>query len=469
MNTPPQVLSPTIPETIVVHLGAPDEAAPNVEVSFTDYISNVASNEVYPSWNENALIANIIAQTSFALNRYYTEFYRSQGYDFDITSSTQLDQAYNPSGSVFENISLLVDDYFDSYIRRVGNVEPLFALYCDGLNTTCAGLSQRESARLANEGLTPIEILKYFYGDDIELVTDVSISTPQENSPTIPLRLGSVGNNVYILQTRLNRISANYPSIPKIPLVDGIFGTETERAVLEFQKIFGLEQDGIVGKATWYEIRQKYNAVKKLNELLSEGLTYDEVLLQFADSLSEGDTGLPVSLLQYFLNFVSAFTTDFTDIPINGIYDGATVELVMDFQNYTGLPTTGVVDELTWNALIDEYRGIIQSLPPSAYEGVARPFPGFVLRIGSEGEDVRTLQEYINVLSTAYDSIPEITVDGIFDEETRNAVYAIQTLFDLTVDGTVGAITWSKIADEYNDIVAGTQRENNQFPGYDIE
>jgi peptidoglycan hydrolase-like protein with peptidoglycan-binding domain len=321
---------------------------------------------------------------------------------------------------------------------------------------------------LANSGLSPIEILKYYYGEDIEFVSNVSISTPQDTAPSVPLRLGSSGNSVFILQRRLNRISANYPSIPKIPLEDGVFGTETENAVKEFQRVFGLTVDGIVGDATWYEVREKYNAVKKLNELLSEGLNYEDVTLQFPENLSFGDKGVYVSIIQYYLNFVSAFTTEFSDIPIDGIFDEETVELVKDFQAYAGLPQSGIMDEVTWNALFDEYRGIILSLPPSSFEGVARPFPGIILRLGSEGQDVRDLQGYINVLATVYDRIPEIAVDGIFGPQTRDAVYALQDLFDLTVDGSVDSLTWAKIADEYNTIVAGKERADDQFPGYTV-
>lgn len=469
MNASERTLLPTIPEKIVVHLGAPDEDAPNVEVGFIDYVANVASNEIYPTWPENALIANIIAETTFALNRLYTEFYRSKGYDFDITSSTRLDQAFNPDGEGFENIALLADMYFDSYIRRQGNVEPLFALYCDGVNTNCPGLSQTGSVELAKKGFTPIEILKYYYGDDIEYVTNVGISTPTDSSPTVPLRLGSLGNDVEILQTRLNRISANYPSIPKIAAVDGIFGSQTDNAVRAFQQVFGLEEDGIVGPATWYEVRQKYNAVKRLNELLSEGINYDEISLQLPQDLRPGMRGLYVSGLQYFLNFVSAFTTDFTDIPITSVYDEATEQLVKDFQNYAGLIPTGIADQVTWSALFDAYRGIVTTLPQSAFEGIARPFPGIVLRFGSSGEDVRYLQNYINVLSEYYDGVPELDEDGIFGSRTRDAVYAIQSLFGLTVDGTVDPITWAVIADAYNDIEAGKYREEEQFPGVVLE
>lgn len=467
MNDIP-VLLPTIPEVIVVHLGGLDEEAPNIEVGFIDYIANVASNEIYPTWPENALIANVIAQITFALNRIYTEYYRSKGYDFDITATGAMDQTYNPGGSVFKNLEQIAERYFNSYIRRSGNVEPLYAVYCDGVNTVCNGLSQTGTVALANQGLTPLEILKYYYGEEIEFVENVSLSTLEDTAPDTPLRLGMSGNNVYILQQRLNRISANYPSIPKIPIADGIFGNETENAVLEFQRVFGLTVDGVVGDATWYEVREKYNAVKRLNELISEGLKYEDVTLQFPENLSFGDRGIYVSIIQYYLNFVSAFTTDFTDIPINGIYDEATVEQVKDFQAFAGLAQSGIMDEETWNALFNEYRGIVLSLPPSSFEGIARPFPGITLRIGSTGQDVRDLQEYINVLSEVYSEIPEIAVDGIFGEETRDAVYALQALFNLTIDGTVDSITWARIAEEYNTILAGRVRADDQFPGYTV-
>ena len=260
MNSPP-VLLPTIPETIVVHLGSQDEEAPNIEVGFIDYIANVASHELYPTWPESALIANVIAQITFALNRVYTEYYRSRGYNFDITATPQMDQAYDQGGSVYENLEKIAEEYFNSYIRREGSVAPLFAAYCDGVNTLCQGLSQTGSVELANQGFTPLEILRYYYGEDLEFVPNVSISTPQDTAPDTLLRLGSSGNSVYILQRRLNRISANYPSIPKIYPEDGIFGVETENAVREFQKVFGLTVDGIVGDATWFEVREKFNAV----------------------------------------------------------------------------------------------------------------------------------------------------------------------------------------------------------------
>ena len=260
-----ELLLPTIPGQIVVHLGAPNEQAQNVTVDFIDYISNVASSEIYPTWLSSAIIANILAQISFALNRVYTEYYRARGYDFDITSLPAYDQRYTPGGVIFENISLLVNEVFDSYIRRKGYIEPLYASYCDGINTTCDGLSQWGSLSLAQNGLSAFEILQYYYGDDIEIVEDVPIVSGGESVPQRALRVGSVGNDVRLLQLRLNRVSTNYPSIPKIKLTNGVFANDTEDAVKAFQRIFSLEVDGIVGRATWYKLLSVYNSVKKLN------------------------------------------------------------------------------------------------------------------------------------------------------------------------------------------------------------
>lgn len=468
MNATQSAVLPLIPETVRVHIGPAGSGGEIVEVSFLDYIRNVASNEVYPTWPKEALIANIISQISFALNRIYTEYYPSRGYDFDITSFTGTDQSFQTNSTIYENISELVDEYFNSYVRRKGSVLPLFAQYCDGIRTTCPGLSQWGTVTLAEQGKNYEQILKDYYGEDIEIVRNVPIGTVEESAPSGLLRLGSSGNEVAILQNRLNRISANYPSIPKIAPTDGVFGPETESAVRKFQEIFSLKQDGIVGDATWYKVRSVYNAVKRLNELISEGLTYDEVSLQYPEDLRRGSTGLYVSILQYYLNVVATFTEGLTPIPINGIFGEQTETLVKNFQRNFSLAETGIVDEETWNLLYEAYLGIVESLPPSAFEGIARPFPGYTLRIGFRGEDVRDLQSYINVLASVYDSIPVLAEDGIFGEKTREAVYAVQSLFNLTQDGTVDAITWAVIADTYDDIVKGSERSPGQYPGYTI-
>ena len=207
---------PYIPQTITVHLGAPDEDAANVTVPFPDYIKNVVSSEIYPTWPETALRANIYAIVSFALNRIYTEWYRSRGYEFDVTNNTQYDQKYIEGRQIYENISVLVDELFDDYIRREGNIEPLFAAFCNGTTVTCNGLSQWGTVDLAEQGLLPYQILQYYYGEDINIVKDAPVRTNTPSFPDTLLTTGSTGQPVQTIQIQLNRISRNYPAIPKI-------------------------------------------------------------------------------------------------------------------------------------------------------------------------------------------------------------------------------------------------------------
>ena len=268
----PIVNYPYIPENITVHLGPPNSPAENVTVPFIDYVKNVASSEIFPTWPESALRANIYVIITYALNRIYTEWYRSRGFDFDITSSTQYDQAFVKDRDIFGNISDIVDEIFDSYVVRRGSIEPYFTQFCNGTTVKCSGLSQWGTVDLANRGLTPYEILQYYYGDDIDIVMNAPVAGIEESFPGYPLRLGDSENNVKVIQTELNRISENYPAIPKISPVNGVFGTSTENAVRKFQEIFDLPATGVVDKATWYLIKRYYTAVKKLTELISEGI-----------------------------------------------------------------------------------------------------------------------------------------------------------------------------------------------------
>ena len=459
---------PVIPEYITVHLGAPDEPAQNVTVSFPDYIKNVASSEIYPTWPESALRANILAQISFALNRIYTEYYPSRGYDFDITNSTAYDQSFVYGRDIFENISRIVDEIFNNYLVREGNIEPLFAMYCNGTTVTCEGLSQWGSVELANQGYIPYDILRNYYGDDIQIIYDAPVQNIEPSEPEILLRLGSAGNDVASMQTKLNRISVNYPSIPKIDPADGIFGVETENAVRQFQRIFDLEVDGIVGKATWYKIQFIFNAVKQLNELNSEGLTIEDFNQQFPGELTLGDTGSSVSIIQYYLAALSYFNAEVPTIPVNGTFDEQTQNAVIAFQTAYGLPVTGAVDNATWNLLFDAYYGAIQSLSPEQIGTAVLPFPGTFLKLGSEGPDVEQLQEFINVASVLYAEIPEIPQTGVYDENTRNAIYATQALFGLPINGIVGPLTWDVLADIFHDVESGAYRAEGQFSGNEL-
>lgn len=391
------VITPYIPETITVHTGPANQWAENVTVSFPDYIKNVASSEVYPTWNEAALRANILAQISFALNRVYTEYYRSRGYDFDITGSTTTDQKFIKGRSTFENIDRLVDELFDSYIRRKGTVEPLSARFCNGTTVTCDGLSQWGSEELAQQGYDSIDILRYYYGDDIELVVDAPIQGMQNSYPGTPLRRGDSGDYVTVLQVMLNRISQDYPAIPRITPPDGIFGNRTENAVLEFQRIFGLTPDGIVGKATWYKLVALYVGVTDLSELLSEGQRYYQIRpASDGNPIQEGDTGLEVTGLQYFLSIISQVNPGFSRLNIDGDFGPATRNAVITAQRYFGLEPTGRVNLATWLSIYDEYLAAANVLQndvrlPTAPQDIRNvllsgQFPGYDLRYGSTDE-----------------------------------------------------------------------------------
>ena len=458
-------LIPTIPEKIRVHLGAPSQNAQNVSVSFPDYIKNVASSEIYPTWPDAALRANIYAQISFALNRIYTEYYPSRGYDFDITNSTSIDQSFVYGREYFENISRIVDEIFNDYIVRRGSIEPLFALYCNGTTATCDGLSQWGTVSLANEGLGAYEILTRYYGDDIDIVQNAPVSAVEPSDPANPLRLGSAGNDVSFIQLRLNRISSNYPKIPKISPVDGVFGTETENAVRTFQQIFNLTPDGIVGKATWYKIQFIFNAVKRLNELNSEGLTLEEVSKQFRSDITPGDTGEDVYVIQYYLRLISVFNPKVSFPDFDGEFGSSTEQAVLDFQREYGIEQTGIIDRLTWYELFDVYYGFVQTLTAEQIGNSIIPFPGTFLKLGAQGEDVLILQEYINVASTVYPAIPQIAETSIFDEATRNAVYAAQEFFGLPVNGIVGPLLWDTLGSLYSTVQSGNIRNEGQWSG----
>lgn len=348
---------PFVPQQITVHLGPPDSNAANVTVSFSDYVKNVASSEIYPTWEDSALRANIYAIVSFALNRVYTEFYRSRGYDFDITNSTAYDQAFVNGRSFFDRVSRIVDELFNDYLRRPGFVEPLAAKFCNGTTVTCEGLSQWGSQNLARQGYNSTQIVRSYYGN-VEIVNNAPVRGYTSSYPGTPLRRGSSGPNVVVVQVELNRISQNYPAIPKLATVDGIFGSRTEAAVRRFQEIFDLEPDGIVGKATWYALVRLYTAVTSLSELRSQGQRFYAISWEYPNGLNQGDRGDKVRHLQYMLRVLSAYIRQIPPLTVDGIFGENTRNAVLAAQRYFGLPETGVVDETTWDEIYDQFSGI---------------------------------------------------------------------------------------------------------------
>ncbi len=446
----PEILTPVIPQNITVHLGAPNSAAQNVTVNFVDYIKNVASSEIYPTWPEAALRANIYAIISFALNRIYTEWYVSRGYDFDITNSTAFDQAFVPDREIFENVGLIVDDIFNDYVVRQGEIQPLFTQFCNGTTSRCDGLSQWGSVDLARAGLTPYQILQNYYGQDIGIVENAPIADIEQSYPGVPLRIGDQGNNVKIIQTELNRISQNYPAIPKISEENGLFGVDTQAAVQKFQEIFNLSPTGEVDKATWYRIKQYYVGVKGLSELVGEGVTISEAQIPFSTSLREGSQGVGVRTVQYYLNILAYFNSAIQAPPLDGVFGASTADAVRVFQQYYGLPVTGVVNTASWNVLNRIYSETVEFLPQGYSGNNAKLFPGYVLSEGMSGENVRDLQTYLSLIGQNYAAIPEIPVTGYFGSQTRNAVTEFQNAFGINPSGAVGAVTWNTIAKQYD-------------------
>ena len=401
-------ITPYVPQYITVHLGPPGSSAENVTVSFPDYVKNVASSEIYPTWETAALQANILAIISFALNRVYTEFYPSRGYPFNITSSTAYDQKFIKGRNIFDNISTLVDDLFTTYLRRPGFAEPLAASFCNGTTSTCDGLSQWGSEYMAQQGYDSVVILKHYYGDNLELVSNAPIQDIQYSYPGVPLRRGDVSPEVRVAQIMINRISVAYPAIPKIWPVDGIFGPITEDAVREVQHVFNLVVDGIVGKSTWYMLVHLYTGILRLSELVSLGQTYFYLDFDYQESLQLGQRGESVSLLQYLLAVLAQFYLSIPDLTVDGIFGQETQAAVLALQQDAGLPQTGVVDETTWDVIVDRFLGIDRMVltnpqffpyqSPTSGEVTAQQlydyltvspgqFPGFSLSLGDRDQE----------------------------------------------------------------------------------
>ena len=257
-----------VPQTIVVHDGSPSNAsAKNYYVPYRDYIKNVASSEIYATWPRSTITANILAIMSFTLNRVYTEWYRNQGYDFTITSSTAYDHKWIPGRNIYESISVIVDDIFDSYLSRPEVKQPILTQYCDGRQVTCPGwMTQWGSCELGEQGYSPIEILRYFYGNDMYINTAEQIAGIPASWPGTNLSTGSSGDKVRQIQEQLDTIASIYSAIPRIR-IDGIYGPSTARSVEAFQSIFGLPVTGVIDFSTWYKISHIYVGITRIAEL----------------------------------------------------------------------------------------------------------------------------------------------------------------------------------------------------------
>ena len=461
----PRVLDRVIiPKNITVHLGKPAASARNVTVSFRRYIANVASSEVYPTWPESALRANIHCQISLALNRIYTEWYPSRGYSFNITNSTSYDQYYVHGRTVFDVMVRLTDDIFNTYLRKTGTVNPYYSEYCDGKSVTCPGLKQWGTVTLAKQGKTPLQILKYYYGSNIEIVRTNNIQAIPQSYPGSPLRQGDSGTAVFTLQRQLNRIAKDYPFLGKLT-VDGVFGPRMVSTVKTFQRQFNLTADGVVGRQTWYKISYIYVSVKNLAELTSEGETSSGTLSDGSwggTALRTGSTGSAVEQVQFWLNTLAQYESALPSLAVDGRYGAATASAVRAFQRRYGLTVDGVVGRETWNAIYNEFRSI------QSDNGTPNAYPGTALREGASGQNVRLVQFWLKIAHTVYSRLNDITVDGKFGAATTAAVKRFQTYFGLTSDGVVGRTTWNKLYEVYNDIankLLSSSLRPGEYPG----
>ena len=342
----------------------------------------------------------------------------------------------------------LTDDIFNTYLRKTGTVNPYYSEYCDGKSVTCPGLKQWGTVTLVKQGKTPLQILKYYYGSNIEIVRTNNIQAIPQSYPGSPLRQGDSGTAVFTLQRQLNRIAKDYPFFGKLT-VDGVFGPRMVSTVKTFQRQFNLTADGVVGRQTWYKISYIYVSVKDLAELTSEGETSSGTLSDGSwggTALRTGSTGSAVEQVQFWLNTLAQYESAIPSLAVDGRYGASTASAVRAFQRRYGLTVDGVVGRETWNAIYNEFRSI------QSDNGTPNAYPGTALREGASGQNVRLVQFWLKIAHTVYSRLNDLTVDGTFGAATTAAVKRFQTYFGLTSDGVVGRTTWNKLYEVYNDI-----------------
>ncbi|MDE6219361.1 MAG: LysM peptidoglycan-binding domain-containing protein [Lachnospiraceae bacterium] len=441
-----------IPDPITVHLGPPSASAANVQVSFPDYVKNVASSEIYPTWPAAALTANIYAIITFALNRIYTEWYRSRSYGFDITNSPAYDQYFVYGRPIYDSISRIVDNIFDEYIRRQGQIAPYFTSFCNGTTATCSGLSQWGTVTLADQGLAPLDILRSYYPKDIEIAqTDIKTGI-LSSYPGSSLKIGSTGLDVQTIQTWLSRIRKNYPAIPVITDPEGQFQESTQAAVVKFQNVFNLAPDGIVGKSTWYKISQIYTAVARLSELDSEGSSLGIGTVPPSSMLRQGSRGQDVITLQYLLNVAAEYYPGIPAPAQDGIFGSGTQQAVIAFQRIMQLNPDGIVGPLTWQALYDVYLGADQNVPSPS------PTPDTIQYVVKAGDSLWLIARKYGTTVEAIRKLNNLTGDLIrIGQVLTIPVSQAPSYIEYTVKA--GDSLW-RIANQYNTTVQALMNLN---------
>ena len=366
--------------------------------------------------------------------------------------------------TVFDVMVRITDDIFNTYIRKTGTVNPYYSEYCDGKSVTCPGLKQWGTVTLANQGRNALQILKYYYGNDIEIIRTSNIQSIPQSYPGSPIRQGDSGTAVFTLQRQLNRITKDYPFLGLLT-VDGVFGAKMAATVRAFQRQFNLTADGVVGRQTWYKISYIYVSVKDLAELTSEGEVSSGTLSDGTwggTVLRTGSTGSAVEQLQFWLNTLAQYESSIPSLTVDGVYGTGTANTVRAFQRKYGLTVDGVVGRDTWTALYDQFRSI------QSDNGTPNAYPGTALREGASGQNVRLVQFWLKIARTVYSNLNNITVDGKFGSATTAAVKRFQNYFGLTSDGVVGRTTWNKLYEVYNDIankLLSSSLRPGEYPG----
>ena len=336
---------------------------------------------------------------------------------------------------------------FNDYLVKDEQVQPLFAMYCDGRVTTCNGLSQWGTVSLANQGKSPIEILRNYYGN-VSIIFNAPVEENVRTYPGFPLEVGTAGDFVRMINMQLNRIGQNYPAIPVILNDSPYFTIETENAIKKFQEIFGLDVTGIVDKSTWYKIKYIYNAVKKISDLYSEGISIDEATLLFNRVLQLGDEGQYIRTLNYLVNVISYFDPSIPYLNLSGSkFTKDTETVIKAIQNKYGLTSNGIVNANTWRVIREVYRQTIRNIPSEYYTVLNEFYPGRFLSRGMTGDDIINLQRFLYIICKNNNSIPGVVVNGVFDNLTEQSVKAIQRKYNLEETGIVSPTVWYRIVE----------------------
>lgn len=433
-----------IPEFLVVHAGKANEEAINKAIIFSEYIKNIASGMLYPTWPEASLQANILAMITLAKNRLYTNFYRSQGYDFDIAAEQNGFMRFFEGRMLFEPICRITDELLNCYIVKNENDEPLCTKFCDGIRVPYGGLSQWGSNAMALKGDSRDDILRHYYDEDIQIKV---CETTASDSFSEEIQKGSVNPRVKIIQQKLNRIALRYPSIPLIRDAEGSFGAYTESAVKAYQRLFKLPVNGILDSLTWNSIIFVCNTINKYTEKLknyAKNYAFESLKV-----LVYGDTGNDVLKLQHTINSLSRKLGGRCIIPvcINGNFDDKTRESITAFQKLKKIPLSGVADKNTRRLLLEECGDFLTANCSAV--SPKKEYPGLPVAMGSEGENVIYIQNAVNAVKALITGESELIVDGLFDEKTQKSLSDIQTLFGLTSDGVVEENTWNALSNEY--------------------